>query len=159
MEDFRKRLKEIMRNVDGSSQFIEWFCRTPFLRAARIAKGENLLKGEEKCPFCGDIPRLAFLDKNERKRFLHCLSCGQSWLYYRLKCPFCGNKDQEKLSYLSNQEDPSIRLDVCKNCMTYIKNFDLSKKIPEFGLEIENLLTLHYDGYAELQGYKNKNPF
>ncbi len=109
------------------------------------------------CPFCGNQPDMAALvSGGEGKRHLHCALCENRWSYRRIACAVCGNDDAATLEYLSSEDDPRHRLDVCSVCNGFIKTVRLEKfeDIDECDLTVENILTSHLDSAALRKGYK-----
>lgn len=101
------------------------------------------------CPVCSHWPALGLIDPN-RRRFLWCNCCDTTWQFSRLKCPFCGTDDQNKLRYLTINDDESRRVDVCDTCRRYIKH-----RVGETtcNFDYEHLLTYNLDMAVARQGY------
>lgn len=105
------------------------------------------------CPICGSKPNFAFLSKEqEGARWLICPRCDARWLFQRLECPFCGNKEQNKLSYLTD-DNGLYRVYTCEDCKGYLKCIDLRKAEPEVVLPLEWVATLDLDRQACESGY------
>ena len=105
------------------------------------------------CPVCGSKPNFAFLSKEqEGARWLICPRCDARWLFQRLECPFCGNKEQAKLSYLTD-DNGLYRVYLCEECKGYLKSIDLRKAEPEVILPLEWVSTLDLDRQACESGY------
>ncbi len=105
------------------------------------------------CPICGGKPDLAFLSKDSGARWLVCSRCDTEWLFFRLECPFCGNRDQERLAYLTDEKE-LYRLYTCEQCQKYIKAIDLRRTAGEVLFPLERVLTLDMDRQANEAGYK-----
>jgi formate dehydrogenase maturation protein FdhE len=108
------------------------------------------------CPFCGNLPDMAALVSGmDGKRYLHCSLCENRWAYKRIACAVCGIEDSSMLEYLSSEDDPRHRLDVCAACNGFIKTVRLEKfeDIEGFDLSVENILTAHLDSAALNRGY------
>lgn len=104
------------------------------------------------CPICGGSPDFAFLDKKYGARWLLCSRCDTEWLFQRLECPYCGTRDQNALSYFTDDKG-LYRLYVCENCKHYLKTIDLREAASEVLLPLERLYTLDIDRQAEENGY------
>jgi formate dehydrogenase maturation protein FdhE len=105
------------------------------------------------CPICGSKPNFAFLSKEqEGARWLICPRCDARWLFQRLECPFCGNKEQNKLSYLTDDKG-LYRVYICEECKGYLKSIDLRKAESEVILPLEWVSTLDLDRQACESGY------
>lgn len=110
------------------------------------------------CPLCGGLPAIGELRGEEGHRYLLCHRCGSVWNFPRVKCPVCGNREHEKLRYLSFDAEPAYRVDVCESCRGYLKQVD-SRSFPgDVILEAEDLVTPHLDLIAVREGYVKKNP-
>ena len=108
---------------------------------------------QKLCPICGGKPDFAFLSKEIGARWLVCSRCDTEWLFFRLECPFCGNRDQDSLAYLTN-ENELYRLYTCEHCRCYIKAIDLRRSEGEVLFPLERILTLDLDRQAHKAGYK-----
>ncbi|NOX33212.1 MAG: formate dehydrogenase accessory protein FdhE [Deltaproteobacteria bacterium] len=120
---------------------------------------ENYLAGKPGlkkgyCPICGNLPDMAFLDK-DGKRHLKCCFCGHEWLVNRMGCVFCENNDKDYQHYFFNDEEKEYRVNLCDNCHNYIKLVDLRKIDRAFYPKLEQVTTLHLDMQAKEQGYTN----
>jgi FdhE protein len=104
------------------------------------------------CPICGDSPSMAKLSKPKGKRSLYCSRCETEWPYSRLGCPYCGNKDADKISFLTADGYKEYRLYVCEKCKKYIKTVD-ERECGEVDLFCEDLKTTDYDKLAIINGY------
>ncbi|MEA3298425.1 MAG: formate dehydrogenase accessory protein FdhE [Chloroflexota bacterium] len=104
------------------------------------------------CPICGGKPDFAFLDKDNGARWLICSRCSAEWLFQRLECPFCGNKEQDSLSYMTDDKE-KYRVYTCDKCHKYIKAIDLRQAKEEVLFPIERLLALDLDSQASTAGY------
>jgi len=104
------------------------------------------------CPICGGKPDIAFLSKDNGARWLVCSRCDTEWLFFRLECPFCGNRDQERLAYLTDEKE-LYRLYTCEQCRNYIKAIDL-RRTDQVLFPLERVLTLDMDRQAHEAGYK-----
>ena len=105
------------------------------------------------CPICGGSPDFAFLDKEVGARWLLCSRCDADWLFQRLECPYCGTKDQNALTYFTDDKE-LYRLYVCEQCHTYIKAIDLRRAEAEVLLPLERMMTLDLDRQGQEKGYQ-----
>ena len=108
---------------------------------------------QRTCPICGGKPDLAFLSKDNGARWLVCSRCDTEWLFFRLECPFCGNRDQDSLAYLTNDNE-LYRLYTCEQCQNYIKAIDLRRAKNDVLFPFERIRTLDLDKQAIAAGYK-----
>ncbi len=110
------------------------------------------------CPACSRPADLSLIREEEGKRSLFCLQCDCEWPYKRMQCPSCGEEDQQKLSYFTlgdtDDKDAKYRVNICRQCQSYIKNIDTRKSKNEINPEIENLITLHLDLQAMKEGFQ-----
>jgi FdhE protein len=109
------------------------------------------------CPTCGSLPAMGRLEKEVGQRFLWCSVCNNQWQFHRLQCPFCLNADQTRLRYFFTDEASPYRVDVCDNCLRYLKTVDERKLESERQavMSVEELLTLSLDDLAKNEGYRN----
>jgi len=106
------------------------------------------------CPICGSVPSLAELRGEPGLRYLRCALCEAAWRVPRLRCPFCGTTDHTQLRYLTIEDDPGMRLDLCDACRRYLKTRIArggEAEADAFGLD---LATLHLDALAWERGYR-----
>ena len=85
-----------------------------------------------------------------RKRLLSCGCCGTRWQFKRTGCPFC-DTDSQRLSSVTIEAEPGLRIDHCESCGGYLKTYD--------GQGNETLLlsdwsSLHLDLIAHDRGLK-----
>ncbi len=110
------------------------------------------------CPVCARPADLSLIREEEGKRSLFCLQCDCDWPYKRMQCPSCGEEDQQKLSYFTlgdtDDKDTRYRVNICRQCKSYIKNIDTRKGLTEINPEIENMVTLHLDLQAKKEGFQ-----
>lgn len=107
------------------------------------------------CPVCASDAGTAFFKhtKRGRQRFLHCDHCGTEWTFKRIACPYCDNIDQKKMSIKDSQDEPDVRVDLCHNCMSYIKTY-----IGEDDISAgkEGWASIHLDILMKDTGFKPK---
>jgi FdhE protein len=145
--------------------------RRDFLSRALLKPWVELLAAERRpperkirqgtCPFCGSLPWMATRRTQEgsdgAQRYLCCSTCGGEWPFLRIRCPSCGEADPEKLPFFHDEARPQARVEACETCKRYVKSIDLSvdaRPIPE----IDDLLTLSLDLWAQEQGYERIEP-
>lgn len=109
------------------------------------------------CPICGNVPELAFLDK-DGKRHLQCCFCHYQWQIKRIGCVYCGNNEEGKQQYFYSEEEKEYRVYLCDNCQKYIKVVDLRQMDREFISNLEMVCTLHLDMKAKDKGYTGNEP-
>jgi len=139
----------------GLLRYLAWTAVARYLRPVTKAFGE--WRDEEKwlrryCPTCGSLPAMAQLVGADpgRKRLLSCGCCGTRWQFKRTGCPFC-ETDAQRLSSVTIEEEPGLRIDHCESCSGYLKTYD--------GEGNEHLLlsdwsSLHLDLIAHDRGLK-----
>lgn len=107
------------------------------------------------CPLCGEKPAMAQLvhTNNGHQRFLSCGCCKTRWKFMRLECPFCNNNDQDLLEILEPENSEDLRLDVCRQCNSYIKTYTNEG---QEALMLSDWSTLHLDVVASGQGLQRR---
>ena len=105
------------------------------------------------CPVCGGRADFAFLERDDSSRWLVCCCCDAKWLFQRLQCPYCDNRNEDSLSYFTDEKE-IYRLYLCERCGTYMKTADLRHMDRDLFLPVERLLTLDLDSQAREKGYK-----
>ncbi|MDD2421453.1 MAG: formate dehydrogenase accessory protein FdhE [Heliobacteriaceae bacterium] len=125
---------------------------TPYLAAFDAWRDDDVWQ-RGYCPGCGALPVMAQLTKRGKgkERLLVCNCCGLKWGYPRIVCPYCATDDQYKLAILEPEEEEHFRLDVCKNCQSYIKTY---KKDGNEAVALADWATLHLDVLGRERGYK-----
>jgi hypothetical protein len=108
------------------------------------------------CPVCGGMPDFAFLEREVGARWLMCSRCDAEWVFSRLECPFCRTRDQNALSY-STDDKQLYRLYTCDHCRNYIKAIDLRHTENDVLLPLERILTLDMDRQAIKAGYSQES--
>ncbi len=129
----------------------------PFFSLSAEREGmdiKNWLK--ERCPVCGFRPSVSYImdtEDVEGGRYLSCVLCNTSWLYYRTKCPRCGNVEDDHFEYFYEEGNRYVQLHVCRKCNTYLKVIDL--RIDGLAVpHIDDLATLSLDLWAQQQGFE-----
>lgn len=76
------------------------------------------------CPTCGSPPAMSQLVGTDpgRRRLLACGCCRTRWRFARTRCPFCEN-DSQRLSVITFEAEPRLRLDHCESCRGYVKTY------------------------------------
>lgn len=108
------------------------------------------------CPVCGESPTMAKLTGKYGVRMLHCGQCETEWRFERLGCPYCGNKDSDKLSFITPESHKQYRLYLCDQCKSYLKTVD-ERQCGEVDLFCEDLATADFDTLAAAEGYRRGN--
>jgi FdhE protein len=94
---------------------------------------DRLLESQEnRCPFCGGMPQVSFLQIREAtsesgNRDLVCATCTINWSFRRVACAYCGEERPTKLGYFHTPEYDHIRIEACDTCKHYIKGVDLTR--------------------------------
>jgi FdhE protein len=139
----------------GLLRYVAWTAMARFLRPVVNAfddwrDGDQWLR--RYCPTCGSAPAMAQLIGADpgRMRLLSCGCCGTRWQFKRTGCPFC-ETDSQRLSSVSIEGEPALRIDHCESCGGYLKTYD--------GHGAETLLlsdwsSLHLDLIAHDRGLK-----
>ena len=115
-------------SVPGFLRYIGWKALSWYLGPVVQAFGK--WRDEERwlqsyCPTCGSLPNMAQLVGKEpgRRRLFSCGCCGTRWWYRRTGCPFC-DSENDHLSVLTIEGEPSLRIDHCEPCGGYLKTYD-----------------------------------
>ena len=104
------------------------------------------------CPTCGSLPAMAQLVGADpgRKRLLSCGCCHSRWQFKRTGCPFC-ETDTQRLSSVSIEGEPGLRIDHCESCRGYLKTYDGQG---DEALLLSDWSSLHLDLIAHDRGLK-----
>lgn len=107
------------------------------------------------CPTCGEAPVMSMLKRGKkgRQRYLVCNCCQTQWQYKRIGCPYCDNLDQNQLGILEIEEEPNLRLDVCRACNHYLKTYTGRG---EEEAALTDWLSIHLDILCKKEGYEKK---
>lgn len=114
--------------------------------------------GRDVCPICGSVPALAELRGEPGRRYLRCALCEAAWRVPRLRCPFCATTDHTRLRYLTIEEEPGMRLDLCDACRRFLKTRIAPGGEAEADPFARDLATLHLDALARARGYAGAWP-
>jgi FdhE protein len=79
---------------------------------------------ETFCPICGAPAGMGLID-TEGKKTLVCSHCHTIWLYLRTACGLCGHNAERGMVFMSAEELPGWRIELCEACKFYLKVFDL----------------------------------
>ena len=139
----------------GLLRYLVWTAMARYLRP--VVSAFDGWRDEERwlrryCPTCGSLPAMAQLAGVDpgRMRLLSCGCCGTRWRFKRTGCPFC-EADTQRLSSVTIDGEPGLRIDHCESCDGYLKTYD--------GQGHETLLlsdwsSLHLDLIAHDRGLK-----
>ena len=116
------------------------------------------------CPVCGFPPSMSFLERAPEssseflvggggQKYLHCSLCGHDWLTLRHRCPLCGTDDPENRIYYQADGDTGERVDVCRNCKTYLPCIDLRKTGPVHHPDLAAVGMVYLDIMAQGKGF------
>jgi len=158
-ENTEKLITKFLKEKDAPDEqrFIFLSFLNPFF--SRMAEDQDVdVNGwlKEKCPVCGFRPSVSYImdtEDVEGGKYLSCVLCNTSWLYYRTKCPKCGNVEDEAFEYFYDQENRYTQIQVCKKCNTYLKVIDL--RIDGLAVpHIDDIATISLDLWAKEQGFE-----
>lgn len=82
--------------------------------------------------------------------------CAHEWRFSRHTCPRCSNKDHDRLEYFFDQNSPvkdSERVNVCKECNTYLLTIDLRQQIDSVNMDVATMGMIGLDIQAQEKGY------
>jgi FdhE protein len=154
-----ERLKEIglRLGVDSDAfRAVADLVPIPFLQACGrqwTVSRSGWLEGY--CPLCGAWPTFAEIRGIERSRHLRCGRCGGDWESHWLCCPFCGTTAHEQLASLVPDAKGTTRtVDVCKQCLGYVKSFNTLQGTPAAKVMIDDLASVDLDIAALEQGFR-----
>lgn len=113
-----------------------------------------------RCPCCGGEPTLAYVGPTEASsgngRVLYCGQCGSTWEVERVRCPHCGSRSQNKLHYVSIEQDDAHRIYACDDCGRYLRTFfapDMKGLGAPFVPEVEDVVMATLDAVAQSDDY------
>ncbi|MCE5312772.1 MAG: formate dehydrogenase accessory protein FdhE [Nitrospiraceae bacterium] len=138
----------------GTIRFLGWRAIERANRSWRSSLENRLLDSDWNrayCPFCGNPPSMAQLihTSNGRQKFLSCGCCRTRWKYLRMSCAFCENHDQNRLDILEPENNEDLRLDICRQCNSYIKTYTNEG---EEDIMLADWSSLHLDVIASESG-------
>ncbi|TVM17063.1 formate dehydrogenase accessory protein FdhE [Oceanidesulfovibrio indonesiensis] len=126
--DFFSKWEPELGEAPRTLSFLAQAAATP----SAVALGEILSKELDTtrtwmhghCPVCGSLPLIAELRDREGHKHCICSFCRSDYRVPRLACLFCGETAQDKLTFITAEEEPGFRLDLCHSCKTYLKTLD-----------------------------------
>lgn len=126
-----------------------------------IAEGKrlNLMDmywAEGRCPVCNSLPSVAFIGKEEKRRF-YCNYCETEGVWQRTGCPHCQSENPEKMNIIYLEGEEGIRLDLCEDCRNYFKSFDYELRA-RYSPDLLDLISLPFDIIAQGKGYRRTSP-
>lgn len=132
-----------------------------YSKAFLMAEGKRLnLKGvfwqEGRCPVCNAIPSVSLIEPQEKRMFF-CNYCGNTGPFSRLKCPSCQKEYSEGLEIVMLEGEEGMRADLCPQCRTYWKSFDV-QMLRDYDYELLDLISLPLDILMQDRGYHRKSP-
>jgi len=153
--DFLLGDEPLTSSSPGLLRYVAWTAMARYLRP--VVKGFDGWRDEERwlrrnCPTCGSLPAMAQLvgADSGRKRLLSCGCCGTRWQFKRTGCPFC-ETDSQRLTSLTIEGEPGLRIDHCESCGGYLKTYDGQG---EETLLLSDWSSLHLDLIAHDRGLK-----
>jgi FdhE protein len=105
------------------------------------------------CPLCGSLPLIGRLHSIEGHRMLTCSFCRHEYRAPRIGCPYCGEENPDCLEYFDSEDEPGVRLEVCKGCQCYIKTLDFRQLDRSCIPVLDDLWFLPFDILARQKGY------
>jgi formate dehydrogenase accessory protein FdhE len=85
------------------------------------------------CPVCGGAPQVSVIAEESGEfmagspRSLICGRCASRWGFRRATCVACGEDDSRRVGGWTADAWPTIRIEACDTCRSYIKTFDLRR--------------------------------
>jgi FdhE protein len=157
----------VQRWLDGdelppAERYLARASASPVLETAGAASSRTS-SDPRRCPHCGGLPQLAYFGISGEAlvtapRSLLCSRCGQSWTYPRMVCAGCGSEDTSRLPIFNDAgRFPSLRVDACEVCSTYLVTVDLPKD-PHALPVVDELAALPLDLYARDRGFTKITP-
>jgi hypothetical protein len=162
-EDPRARLSTFWRQ--GGSGREDYLSRALLRPYAEVLSSRGITPSRPAaaggCPVCKGFPAIAWratgAESDGAQSFLGCAQCGHEWPSGRIRCAACGEEDPAKLSAFQSDRHPTVRIETCATCRTYVKSIDLTidaRAVPE----VDELLSLSMDVWAADQGYVRLEP-
>lgn len=158
LERNRLRLTKVAEELEVAPALLEYVIGLACSFALQQARAVGLRPAagdwtQGYCPLCGGSPVMGELVGEEGRMALHCGTCGESWPAARRTCSGCGNHDETTLEYFTADGDPAYRVNVCRQCSSYLKVLDsrlLGQGLP---MDLEDLATIHLDLLAQGEGF------
>jgi FdhE protein len=119
--------------------------------STHLPKTLNWVHGH--CPLCGSMPLISRLKDLEGVRMHTCSFCRYEYRTPRLGCPYCGEQKFDKMEYFDSEEEPGIRVELCKSCQGYIKTLDFRQLDRTCIPVLDDLGFLPFDILAQKKGY------
>lgn len=138
----------------GLVKLLAWTAARRVLAPISREAGQQVERwGRGHCPTCGALPAMAQLVEGEggRPRLLACGCCGTRWRHRRIGCPYCDSEAPDSLGILEVEGDVPLRLDVCRECMGYLKVYTAEGDEETF---LADWPTLHLDLAAANHGFR-----
>jgi len=105
------------------------------------------------CPICGASAGMGFIDQAGKKTLV-CSHCHTAWLYRRTLCGLCGLGAERGTIFISTDELPAWRVELCEECQHYLKVFDMRNNQPNvIAYPLFYLTTWELDLAARERGY------
>jgi FdhE protein len=157
-------IDEMLMSHWGSPSDLQFFAKAflqPYARwlaeSGGRPSGRSFEGQESRCPFCGGMPQVSFLQIKESSsesgnRDLICASCMTNWAFRRVVCAYCGEERPFKLGYFHTQEYDHVRIEACDTCKHYIKGVDLTRLGFAVPL-VDEVATAALDVWAHEHGY------
>ncbi|MDE7469707.1 MAG: formate dehydrogenase accessory protein FdhE [Desulfovibrionaceae bacterium] len=111
------------------------------------------LWSEQYCPCCGSDPLIAYWLDSTGKQHNICSFCATEYRVARMQCTYCGEKNHEQLRYIATEEVPSVHIQTCATCNSYIKILDRKSASSALTPHIDDVATLIIDVVAKQQGF------
>lgn len=106
------------------------------------------------CSVCGSWPAFSeHADGEGSGRGLRCSFCGIAWNTGRGDCIYCQEGGESLITAVVDPEQPSRRLELCRQCGGYLKCLDVQAPTPFELLAVEDLDTHDLDIGAAERGY------
>ena len=114
-------------------------------------------KVENRCPFCGGMPQVSYLQTKEASaesgnRDLVCAICLTSWSFRRVVCAYCLEERPFQLLIFQSTTYDYVRVEACDTCKRYLKGIDLTRF--GFGVPlVDDVASAVLDVWAQEHGY------
>jgi FdhE protein len=147
--------------MSPSDRYLARASAAPIIEALNLGLG--VPSDPRHCPHCGGLPQLAYFGVSGEAlvtapRHLLCSRCAQSWVYPRMVCAGCGSEDTARLPIFNDPERfPSLRIDACEACRTYLVTVDMPKDSQAVPV-VDELAALPLDLYARERGFTKITP-
>lgn len=104
------------------------------------------------CALCGSWPAIAEVANGHR--VLRCSFCALAWELKSYACIYCGESGEKFVTAAPDQARIDRRVEICKNCGSYLKTIDVPELSPFPFLAISDLETMDVDMAAMESGYR-----